>query len=582
MEPKSKQLDDKTLTSKQHVKNMERKTFFDLLKFGKIRRRLTDDEKKELDQCIEQALVFIVNCGQSIYITLEYIQESTQHLGIYNHRLELTHVKNADLKNTFSSVYITIDKAAISLYKYIENYKLNIMYSTYMFHPVKEKIPKTFNIFKGFVHQKIDGRENTNDFNIDANRVSVIVNHIRFVWCSGNEEMFNYITSWLSWLVQKPWEKLNTILIILGKQGVGKTRIIECFIKYVLGKEYGVITSDIDKVTSRFNSLNFAKILTCLDDLKLSNKTQSKRAKSLITEKNIVIERKGFEPTIESSYNNFIQLADKLEDLIDSKEMSRRSVLTECDVDYAYDTKIGKEYFDKNYKILTDETNWEHMAHWFMQRDITNFDPRNKPETELQSKLRIRSIDPILYFLKALHDGDVYKYQTINDFGRYESIDISVKLPMSELLEKFIQWGKVNDVVTKEYSTQVFSMKLDKLDVGEIIKHRFSNKVTVSSISLDKEKVLSKYRESIGYSNNANTETLNSGPESIYDSVDNHNRLTKLVGVEETHTFFKNKNKQMEVKDGNLSMNTSSLSRGFEPSHITKNRESVKARFSNP
>ena len=488
----------------------KRYTFMDLYNFANTD---TPPVLSELDECIKQSLFFIVNGGQSLYITLSYMIEHTKSLEEFYYRLYIKPIKSTELQSSLSGLYLQLPESAekkekdkkntISLYDYINNRKKKIMYAHYTFRPVLANIPTMYNIFKGFVHQKYDGREKQDDFQVDKDKIRPILTHLLVIWCSSKSDVCAYILNWFSWILQKPWIKTSTMLILLGKQGVGKTVILECFIKYVFGKEYGVITSDLDKLTSRFNSLNVAKVMIGLDDLKITTKSQSKKLKTLITEEDNVIEKKGDEPGIMPSYANYIQLADKIEDLIDSKEMARRSLLLECDYSYAHDTEKGKQYFTEWYDTISDPINWQHFAHWLMQRDISSFSPRDKPETDLQVKLKTRTMDPILLFLKALVDGDIDKYSNNEDYQEYTEITEDRKIPISELLAKFKLWGKENDYSTKEYTAPLFSAELSNLNIGEIKRSRFRKEIKqpgilISGIEISKKLVIAKYNKLMG------------------------------------------------------------------------------------
>ena len=61
--------------------------------------------------------------------------------------------------------------------------------------------------------------------------------HILKRWCDNDVNQYNFMINWFAHLIQKPWEKMRTSLILMGDEGAGKGCVIEIIAK-ILGKKY--------------------------------------------------------------------------------------------------------------------------------------------------------------------------------------------------------------------------------------------------------------------------------------------------------------------------------------------------------
>lgn len=58
-----------------------------------------------------------------------------------------------------------------------------------------------------------------------------ILEHIRLVWCGGNQGQFEYVICWLALLVQMPWIKPEVALVLRSKEGTGKTMVVQMLLQ---------------------------------------------------------------------------------------------------------------------------------------------------------------------------------------------------------------------------------------------------------------------------------------------------------------------------------------------------------------
>lgn len=58
---------------------------------------------------------------------------------------------------------------------------------------------------------------------------SLIMKHIREIICNNNTNNFTYFINFLANLIQRPYKKTNTSIILKSVQGAGKDTIIDWF-----------------------------------------------------------------------------------------------------------------------------------------------------------------------------------------------------------------------------------------------------------------------------------------------------------------------------------------------------------------
>jgi len=115
---------------------------------------------------------------------------------------------------------------------------------------------------------------------------------LREVICGGSEEIFQWVLHWYANIVREPMKKSMTSLVLIGKQGSGKSLSVGFFGR-ILGRGYTVVTKD-DHITGRFNKhLGTTLLLHSEEALFGGDKKHRGIIKSLITDEFNMIEPKG-------------------------------------------------------------------------------------------------------------------------------------------------------------------------------------------------------------------------------------------------------------------------------------------------
>lgn len=160
-------------------------------------------------------------------------------------------------------------------------------YDGLVFAPEQPTGPRFFNLWKGFAYEPAPTGQHP--------MVSRFLEHAFENVCRGNQKYFDWLITYFAHLIQKPWEKPLVALVFRGQKGVGKNALIER-IGALLGGHF-LLSATRRYLIGNFNSHLERLLLFVLDEAFWSGDKQSEGVlKDLITGREHLIERKGYEP----------------------------------------------------------------------------------------------------------------------------------------------------------------------------------------------------------------------------------------------------------------------------------------------
>ena len=147
-----------------------------------------------------------------------------------------------------------------------------------------------FNIFTGFGVQPQPG---------DCARLK---DFIRDIICDGDQELFKWVWHWMAHMVQRPFEKPGTALVIHGKGRCGKGIFGELL--RALVSPYGTLALQPDHVVGQFAgpSLATSLVLTSEEAVFAGSQKEANVLKGMITAKRLRVESKGIQSFEMDSY----------------------------------------------------------------------------------------------------------------------------------------------------------------------------------------------------------------------------------------------------------------------------------------
>lgn len=230
--------------------------------------------------------------------------------------------------------------------------------------------PDIFSHFIGYEHTLLE--------TVDEGKIKGFLDHIREVIANNNEEVYEYILNWFSFIMQNPNGKTETAIVITGEQGTGKN-IFTDILCDLLNRYSNRNITNIDHIIGKFNpSIENMKLIVCneLSSAENNKYLNSDSLKSVITEKTITIEEKNLSPRIAENVCNLILVSNN--DVPVKLEYGDRRYVVTCS---SSKYKGNNAYFEQLCASF-DRDFYNNLFTYFMKRDIKKFNTRIIPKTE--------------------------------------------------------------------------------------------------------------------------------------------------------------------------------------------------------
>ena len=144
---------------------------------------------------------------------------------------------------------------------------------------------KTINLMGRLKHSDVEGLKQYSECS-DAAKEGVILmlDHLKGVWCSGNQQQHDYVVSFLSCTGRR---KVKACLYLQSLEQSGKSMVIEFLMKHVFGETVTLMTANME-VVNQYTSQLEGKILVNINEMPCSSKGEWKamndKMKTLITD----------------------------------------------------------------------------------------------------------------------------------------------------------------------------------------------------------------------------------------------------------------------------------------------------------
>jgi putative DNA primase/helicase len=293
---------------------------------------------------------------------------------------------------------------------------------------------------------------------------SLIMKHMREIICNNNNDIFNYFINYLANLIQHPYKKANTSIIIKSIQGAGKDTIFKWFGNNILGKEYYLNEDTLELIFGKFNSSIENKILIVLNEV--SGKETfiiNEKIKNAITREVNIIEHKGMKPYENTNNIGYIYLTNN-DNPIKIPFDDRRF----CGIESNNSMVNNYEYFNSlNDEIKSGDYD-RAFYDYFMNINIENYNfTLNRPLTTFYENMREINIPIIAKFLEHIIDNNNNNNNNNVDKLTYESSILFKKF------NSFIQDGNFKC----DYTLTKFGIELKSYDGIEKFK---SNNIQIN------------------------------------------------------------------------------------------------------
>lgn len=303
------------------------------------------------------------------------------------------------------------------------------------------------NLFKGFAISRSQSIEGD---------VTLFLKHIKEIWASDNDDLYEYIINWFAHLIQFPGKKMGTVLVIKGEQGAGKGVIMDRFISKIIGQEHYMQIFNMEHLTGNFQSRHIrTNLLSFMDESSFAgNRKEAAQFKALITEDKRRYNEKHMPAMFVENCSNYI-VASNQEQMVYVEPKDRRFVPFECSNKYS-----GSQNAEivKYFKGLFD-TDVHAVAHFLYERDLSTFNPRQTPRTEYHKYQKIINLDSPGVFINRLLE-----------YGRIETLDPETKIWRYITLDKTADTDVIKSDVFDAYNAMKFGNFREHVSVERFFK----------------------------------------------------------------------------------------------------------------
>ena len=156
-------------------------------------------------------------------------------------------------------------------------------YRTIVFQPGREVADDVYNLWRGFEYEARPGGS-----------CGLFLDHMKAVICDGNEEVYEYLLSWMALAVQQPDQPGHTAIVLRSGQGTGKGTFARTFAK-LFGRHGKQITNALH-LTGHFNAhLRDCVVLFADEAVAADDRQHEAVLKTLVTEEEMMVTAKGKE-----------------------------------------------------------------------------------------------------------------------------------------------------------------------------------------------------------------------------------------------------------------------------------------------
>ena len=333
--------------------------------------------------------------------------------------------------------------------------------------------PEDLNIWQGF---EIANRELNPETSLDKYH-----DHLRLL-SGGNAEIQDYITKWISHMIQKPEELPEVMLIFVGKQGCGKSLFWKFIGDCVVGKKAYMMTDNPDEdIFGKHATLGQGKLLVQMEEMSsFSNRANASRLKAKITQDVEVINPKGEKMYKLNNYKRVVGSSNETAP-VKVEGTDRRFVISYVSDEkrYSKEHPENREFWNVMAKYYADPDTARAVFEFHRTQDISTFNVRNKVETEYTEMLKEHEKPYEEQFIDSW-DGDFteHRYGFIyEDAEPTPDADKILEGKSSELYQKYRRWCEKQGL--KAVALNHFGRLMSPLVMTGILKTRKKDGITL-------------------------------------------------------------------------------------------------------
>lgn len=268
-------------------------------------------------------------------------------------------------------------------------------YNGVVFSPGRQVPVSIYNLFRGWPYQPKKGSWD------------ILRNHIYENMCASDDTLFNWLMTWMAHIIQCPDQKPGSTVVVTGEKGTGKSTLFD-YINRLLGK-HGITVAQRKQIVGQFNGhLATTLLMVCEEAFWAADPQAEGVLKDMITNKSMLIEKKGYDPIQSSNYTRLALLSNSAWVVPASLKDERRFFVLHCSAARRGDT----EFFDRLRYQMDHEGGLEAMMY-----ELSTWNPVNgtwaslftPPVTEHLQTQQVATLSGVQKFMLELVKSGLYE-----------------------------------------------------------------------------------------------------------------------------------------------------------------------------
>lgn len=268
-------------------------------------------------------------------------------------------------------------------------------YNGVVFAPGRQTPRSVYNLFRGWPYDAVQGKWN------------LLRDHIYENMCDKDDVRFDWFMTFLAHIFQKPESKPGSTVVITGEKGVGKSTLFD-YVNRLLGR-HGITVAQRKQIVGQFNGhLATTLLMVCEEAFWAADAQAEGVLKDMITNKSVLIEKKGYDPVQSSNYTRLALISNSEWVVPATLKDERRFFVLNCN-----STRRGDlVFFGKLKKQMEEEGGLEAMMF-----ELMNWKPVHgtwaslftPPVTVHLQKQQIESLNGVQKFMLELVKSGLYE-----------------------------------------------------------------------------------------------------------------------------------------------------------------------------
>ena len=290
--------------------------------------------------------------------------------------------------------------------------------------------------------------------NADADGCKLFLQHLREVFCAGNDKQYAYMIRYWAHMVQKPEDKPGVAIVARGKKRIGKDTVFEYMGKLI--EHHYITVGNQEQMLGKFNAHQEKVLFLHMQEgFWAGDKKAEGQLKYLITSRDVMIEPKGMNAFRVKSVLRLGISSNEQWVVPATSDEGRYLVLN-----VSAHRKGDREYFENLYAEM-ETTGPAALLHYLQNFDLRGFNVRAVPDTEALAEQKVQGLKNVdRWWLGVLQAGEIENAQNKDGVGNSVWGSQIIRVNKEELREGYSRWMRTRRYDGEEVSPNEFTARI--------------------------------------------------------------------------------------------------------------------------